>query len=304
MLKFLKSIDLESHPVLRALAILIATVSRVMSRDVMLFAGGASYFGMLALFPAMALGMSVYGLVYSIDDAEAQIMRFAGIMPERAQDFVLDQMARLAAASTPTLSVNGAIALGIALFAASRGAKAVIAGLNYLAGEQDIRNVIHFNILAMGSVIIGGGLLVTANLAVLAIPVVLRQIFAALSLPQPDFGVLLNEWTAAAIVMFVALELLYRMTMRRRAEAVGWRASSLGALVSTLLWLGLSKGFSVNVGGVIDFGVYGSLGALVVFLLWIYWSAYAVFFGGALALEIDARTGPVTPGLPPGAQSG
>lgn len=281
----------ESHPVIDILTIVMKSVSRSMARDVMLFAGGASYFGMLALFPAMALAMSVYGLVNDVSDVEAQIARFAGIMPEGAQDFVLNQMARLAVAPISALSLNGAIALAIALFAASRGVKAVIAGLNHLAEDQDIRNVIHFNILAMSSVLIGGAMLTVANLAVLTIPVLLRKAFTLLGLEPLDFGGLVNEWTAAALAMFVALELLYRMTMRRRSQAISWRASTIAALVSTGLWLGLSKSFSLYVGQVIDFGVYGSLGALVVFLLWIYWSAYAVFFGGALAIEIDARYG-------------
>jgi membrane protein len=289
MIKSLNKSGLRSHPVFVFLSIFVAAVSRAMARDVMLFAGGASYFGMLALFPAMALGMSVYGLAYSIEDAEAQFARFAGIMPAGAEDFVLEQMGRLANAPISALSVNGAIALAIALFAASRGVKAVIAGLNHLAEDQDIRNVIHFNILAMGSVLIGGALLTAANLAVLVVPVVLRQVFEFLGLEPLDFGGLINEWTAAAAFMFVALELLYRMTMRRRSEAVTWRASTFAAFVVTLLWLGLSKGFSAYVAQLVDFSVYGSLGALVVFLLWIYWSAYAVFFGGALAIEIDFR---------------
>lgn len=279
----------QRHPVIAFASIMVAAVSRSMARDVMLFAGGASFFGMLALFPALAMGMSIYGMVNSIEDAEAQIARFAEIMPPGAQDFFLTQMGRLADAPISALTLNGAIALAIALFAASRGVKAVIAGLNHLAEDQDIRNVIHFNILAMGSVLVGGALLTAANLAVLAVPVVLRQAFEFLGLEPLDLGGLINEWTAAAAFMFIALELLYRMTMRRRSEAVSWRASTFAALVATLLWLGLSKGFSLYVSSVIDFSVYGSLGALVVFLLWIYWSAYAVFFGGALAIEVDAR---------------
>ena len=290
----------QRHPVIAFASIMVAAVSRSMARDVMLFAGGASFFGMLALFPALAMGMSIYGMVNSIEDAEAQIARFAEIMPPGAQDFFLTQMGRLADAPISALTLNGAIALAIALFAASRGVKAVIAGLNHLAEDQDIRNVIHFNILAMGSVLVGGALLTAANLAVLAVPVVLRQAFEFLGLEPLDLGGLINEWTAAAAFMFLALELLYRMTMRRRSEAVSWRASTFAALVATLLWLGLSKGFSLYVSSVIDFSVYGSLGALVVFLLWIYWSAYAVFFGGALAIEVDARrraeTADETPG--------
>ena len=272
-----------------AVMIVIAAISRAMGRDVMLFAGGASFFGMLALFPAIALAMSVYGLVFSIADAESQFARFAEIMPAGAQDFVLGQMSRIADVPIAVLSAQGAVALAIALFAASRGVKALIAGLNHLAEDKDIRNVIHFNILAMVGVLIGGVLLTLANLAVLIIPVMAHQVFEFLNIPEPDLGVFINEWTAAGLSMFLALEMLYRLTMRKREQAVTWRASTAAALVATGLWLGLSKGFSTYVTEVIDFSVYGSLGALVVFLLWIYWSAYAVFFGGALAIEIDGQ---------------
>ena len=289
MIKSLKDRLPIPQPVLSVGGIVVAAISRAMGRDVMLFAGGASYFGMLALFPAIALVMSAYGLLFSVEDAEAQIARFAEIMPVGAQQFVLGQMGRLADAPIAALSVNGAIALAISLFAAARGAKAVIAGLNHLAEDRDIRNVIHFNVLALFAVLIGSILLVMANLAVLFIPVFLRQALEFLGFAPLDIGGVINEWTVAAVFMFIALELLYRMTMRRRREAVGLRASTIAALVATSLWLGLSKGFSLYVSQVVDFGVYGSLGALVVFLLWIYWSSYAVFFGGALAIEIDAR---------------
>lgn len=285
----LNPIPRQAPLLVRIVRVVIAAISRAMARDVMLFAGGASFFGMLALFPAIALAMSVYGLIFSVADAEQQIARFAGIMPPGAQDFVLGQMGRLADAPIAALSLNGFIALMIALFAASRGVKAIIAGLNHLAEDRDIRNIVQFNILAMMSVLVGGALLTAANLAVLLIPVLLARLSQALGIDPLDIGSVVNEWTAAAGFMFIALELLYRVTMRKRKRAVSWRASTVAALVATALWLGLSKGFSTYVAEVIDFSVYGSLGALVVFLLWIYWSAYAVFFGGALAIEVDNR---------------
>jgi membrane protein len=273
--------------------VIFAAIRRSMARDVMLFAGGASFFGMLALFPALALAMSVYGVIFSIEDAQAQFAQIAGVMPSGAQDFLLDQMSRIADAPISVLSVQGGVALAISLFAAARGAKALIAGLNHLAEDRDIRNVLHFNIIAMISVLIGGALLLIANTAVFVIPVVLKQVLDMLGLEALDFGLFINEWTGAGLTMFTALSLLYRLAMRRREHAIGWRASLSAALTSTLVWLALSRAFSTYVTEVVDFGIYGSLGALVVFLLWIYWSAYAVFFGGALAVEIDG-TGTVT----------
>ena len=276
--------SLRDWPVLR---VIIGAVSRAMSRDVMLFAGGASFFGMLALFPAIALLFSAYGLVFSIEDARAQFERFAEIIPAGGQSFVIDQMQRLADAPIAALSFQGFLALMIALFAASRGAKALIAGLNHLAEDKDIRNVLHFNVLAMGSVLIGGALVASAQIAVLAIPTVLRRITNTLGLDPINFGVIINEWTAASLSMVIALTALYRWAMRRRSDAVSWPAAILAAAASTTLWFVISRGFSLYVANLVDFNIYGSLGALVVFLLWVYWSAYAVFFGGALAIELD-----------------
>ncbi|SDL94134.1 YihY/virulence factor BrkB family protein [Maricaulis salignorans] len=285
-IKRLLKIKLDLPPWLE---IIIAAISRSMARDVMLFAGGVSFFGMLALFPTIALGISIYGLAFSTADAEAQIARFAEIMPEGAQVFVMGQIGRITEAPISALSFNGAVALLIALFAAARGAKALIAGLNHLAEDRDIRNVIHFNFLAITSLLIGGALITAANLAVLVIPVFMRQLFEALGLEPLDIRSVINEWSATGLTMFAALTLLYHMTMRRSEYAIAWGPSLIAAAVSCGLWLSLSKGFSIYVSRVLDFGIYGSMGALVVFLLWIYWSAYAVFFGGALAIEIDAR---------------
>ncbi|MHA6288559.1 YihY/virulence factor BrkB family protein [Maricaulis sp. CAU 1757] len=302
MLKSLRKLVPADHPAVqqaRRLAVpvghvvapVIAAIQRSMARDVMLFAGGASFFSMLALFPALALAMSLYGFLFSMEDARAQFARFAEIIPGGAQSFVLDQMERIANVPLAAVSLNGFIALAVTLFAAARGMKALIAGLNHLASGQDLRNVLHFNLLAMVSLMIGAGLVLVANAAVLVIPVFFRRLSGYLGVASPDVRLVVNEWTASGAVLLIALVLLYRMTMQRRRqrESVSWRASWVAAIVSTTLWLLISKGFSTYVGYVIDASVYGSIGALVVLLLWIYWSAYAVFFGGALAVELDRR---------------
>ena len=86
--------------------------------------------------------------------------------------------------------------------------------------------------------------------------------------------------------MATALVLLYRFVMQRAGET-SWTASLIGAGVATAAWLGASKAFTLYVAAVIDPNIYGPLGALIVFLLWVYWTSYAMFFGGALAVEID-----------------
>ena len=272
-----------------ALRIVVRAIDRMMAREVMLFAGGAGFFGLLALFPAVLVGVSAYGLLFSPEDAAAQItqLQLTGVLPPSAHDFLNAQLSGLAQASTISLTLQGAIAFVISLFAAARGAKAIIAGLNQIARRGDLRNILHFNILAMAAVFIGGGLLLLANLVVLTVPNLVRPALRMLGSEMADAAAgLFNEWTVSALAMATALTLLYRFIMQRAGET-SWTASLTGATIATSAWLAASKGFTLYVAAVVDPNIYGPLGALIVFLLWVYWTSYAMFFGGALAVEID-----------------
>lgn len=272
-----------------ALRIAVRAIDRMMAREVMLFAGGAGFFGLLALFPAVLVGVSIYGLLFSPEDAAAQVnqLQLTGVLPPSAHAFLNAQLSGLADASRVSLTLQGAVAFVISLFAAARGAKAVIAGLNQIARRGDLRNILHFNLLAMAAVFIGGGLVLLANLVVLTVPNLIRPALRMLGSDMADAAAgLFNEWTVSAAAMATALTLLYRFIMQRAGET-SWTASLTGAGVATAAWLAASKGFTLYVAAVIDPNVYGPLGALIVFLLWVYWTSYAMFFGGALAVEID-----------------
>jgi len=270
------------------LAIVIASISRTMAREVMLFAGGVSFFTLLAIFPLIAVAAVSYGLIFDANDASEQLARLSSVMPETAQMFVATQISPIADASSTALSVQGLLALAITIFAASRGAKALIAGLNQIAGMGDLRNVIKFNLVAILTVFVGGVLLIASNIIVLAIPNIVRPAINWLGFEITGLNAVFNEWTAVCVTMISALVLLYRYLMRR-AGGISWVASFIAASTACGLWLSLSAGFSYYVSGWVNPTAYGSIGALIVFLLWIYWGSYTVFFGGALAVEIDKR---------------
>ncbi|MEQ8405197.1 MAG: YihY/virulence factor BrkB family protein [Oceanicaulis sp.] len=273
--------------------VVVRAVDRMLAREVMLFAGGASYFGLLALFPAVLLGISVYGLFFTPEDALNQITRLqlTGVLPPSAAGFLNTQLSNLADASNTSLTVQGAIAGVIALFASARGAKAVIAGLNQIARRGDLRNILHFNLLAMGAVLAGGLLLVTANIVILSVPNLIRPLLRGLGSELADAAAgVFNEWTIATITMATALVLLYRFVMQRAGET-SWRGSLIGAATACSVWLLASKGFTLYVSTIVNPTIYGPLGALIVFLLWVYWTSYAVFFGGSIAVEVDKMRG-------------
>ncbi len=269
--------------------IVVRAVDRMLAREVMLFAGGASYFGLLALFPAVLLGISIYGLLFTPEDALNQISRLqlTGVLPPSAAGFLNTQLSNLAGTSIASLTVQGVVAALIALFASARGAKAVIAGLNQIARRGDLRNILHFNLIAMGAVLAGGVLLATANLVILTVPNLIRPFLRGLGSELADAAAgVFNEWTIATATMATALVLLYRFVMQRAGET-SWRASLIGAATACGVWLLASKGFTLYVSTIVNPTLYGPLGALIVFLLWVYWTSYAVFFGGSIAVEVD-----------------
>lgn len=267
-------------------AIPVRAFHRIFQREVMLFAGGASFFALLGLFPAFAVLASIYGLIHDEAEAYEQVSRMAEMLPPDVGRFLMNQLSMLATTSSTALTLQGAIALLIALFAASRGTKAVITGLNAIAGREGLRSIVRYNFVALMAVLVGIGLLIAANITVIFVPAVLHPALDALGLDGTEVDVVINPVTLSVGGMFLVLALLYRYVMQRSGET-SWAACLIGAASSTVLWLTLSAGFTGYVTAFVNASIYGSLGAVIVFLIWIYWAAYILFFGGAIAVETD-----------------
>ena len=270
------------------LAILVRSVSRVLQREVMLYAGGASFFALLSIFPGIAVIASIYGLVQDQTDAVEQVGRIAQVLPAEVADLVMSQLTRLATTSPALLTLQGFVALAIALFAASRGTKAIITGLNHIAGRDGLRSIVKFNLIAMFAVLAGIGLLIAANLTVMIVPALINFVLEPLGLGGDAASAVINPWSVSVLAMMAALMLLYRYVMQRARET-SWAACAIGAALLTGLWLALSAGFNTYVATVVSMSLYGSLGAVIIFLLWIYWAAYILFLGGAVAVESDRQ---------------
>lgn len=259
--------------------ILWRSLRRLWGRDTMLFVGGVSFFAMLATFPGLMLLVGVYGLVLSPEVAATQAESVAALMPEVARELVGSELRRLAHAPAGAVSVQSGLALLVALYAAHRGFKALIAGLSFVHDGETPHGLIRFNLLALA--ILGA--------AFLALPA-LTAAFLALQVLAAAFGIRLisnvGQWLGAGAGVVLALALIYRYAMSSRP--VLWRASLIGAASAALLTLVASWGAAVYVNASTGLGAaYGSVTAVVILLIWLSWSVQAVFFGGALATEIE-----------------
>jgi membrane protein len=243
-------------------------------------AGGVAFFGLLAIFPAIGAFVSLYGLFSDVNQAEAQLRLLQGMLPEGALQLVGDQMIRLAAARHSGLGLAFAVSLLVSLWSANAGIKALIVGLNIAFEEKEKRNLLALNLVSLAFTVGMILFLLAALGAVVATPIILAYVGYK--------GALLAglRWPLLLGVSMLGLSALYRYGPSRRQAQ--WRWVTWGGAFATLLWLTASLLFSFYVAHFGSYNrTYGSLGAVVGFMTWIWISTITVLLGAELDSEIE-----------------
>lgn len=276
--------DWEPVHLLRlTLSVLGKALIRLWGRDVMLYTGGVSFFIMLAIFPALAIAMGLYSLMSDPTQVAAQGERLAEVMPDAARLIFQSELVRLSQAPGGAMSVQSGVALIIGGYASHRGFKALLAGLSFIHDEDKPRGFFSFNLIALGVLIAAFALLGALSIVFFGF----RILGEALDLrPLRGAPWLYSEWTWASAGMAVGMALIYRWAMSR--EPVDWRASILGGAAAAALCIFASWGLGIYVEQIVQLGAtYGSVATVVIFLIWLSWNVNALFFGGALATEVE-----------------
>ena len=265
-------------------------------------AGGVAFFAFLSMFPALAALVSVYGLVANPEDVTRQLDAFAGALPPDIRTAIYDQMALLTARSTGTLSLEAAIGILAAIWAATKGMKALITGLSLAFGQKETRGFIRLNVTAflftMGAIVSG----VISIASVIVFPLVL-SFFRMSQLGEQLIR--WGRWPMLTVMVLVALSVAYHHGPAHVPATRRW--VSPGSLAATALWLAGSALFSwfASTYAKTD-RVDGSLGVIITILTWFLLSAYIVILGAELDAEIarelaaqDATAEPAGPDEPP-----
>jgi membrane protein len=262
---------------------LLRALVRLWGRDVMLFTGGVSFFVMLAIFPALAIMVGLYGLLADPAQAAREGEALSHLIPVGAREIFQSELLRLTSTPHSTISSQSGLALLIGAYAAHRGFKALLAGLSFIHDEDKPRGFVGFNVLALVVLIA-----TFAGLGVVsAVFFGLRVMGSAFELrPLRGAPWLYSEWTWASAALSLGFACIYRFAMSSRP--VDWRASMIGGMMATALCLGASWAIAFYVEEVAHLGAtYGSIATVVVFLIWLSWNVNAIFFGGALATEVE-----------------
>ena len=246
-------------------------------------AGSVTFYTLLAIFPGLGVFVSLYGLIADVAAVQAQLVQLSTVFPAGVLELLGEQMMRLATQRSASLSVAFAFSLLISIWSANASMKSLFDGLNIAYDEDEKRNYFARSALTYGF-----------TFALVAFLTVTAFILVGAPLALEAMGV----WTgwfipARWLVLFAfasgAFAIVYRYgPCRARAQ---WRWVILGGMAAAALWMSGSLAFSWYVNNIAQFDVtYGSLGAVVGFMLWIWFSVMVVLVGAELNAEIEHQT--------------
>jgi membrane protein len=265
-------------------AVLVRTWKEGSDDNVGFLAAGVAFYAFLAFVPLLAAVVLVYGLAADPQTVAHHIGKLFATLPKDAASLIADQLKSLTESPQSAKGLSLAIALALALYGASKGASGVVIALNIAYELKETRSFVKTTLLALAMTV--GGLLVIL-LAVGAISVsALVEHILPFSSPVVHFLVQAVAWGVAVVAVAVGLAAVYRFAPNR--PEAPWVWVSPGSAAATLLWLIGTAGFGLYVSNFGSYNkTYGSLGGVVVFLTWLYLTAYIVLMGGELNSELE-----------------
>jgi membrane protein len=249
-------------------------------------AAGVAFFSLLSLFPAVTALVSLYGLFADAGTMADHLATLAELMPPGAFDIVREQIARIVSKSGATLTVGFAFGLGLALWSANAAMKAIFDALNVIYEEDEKRSFVMLNLVSLAFTL---GAIVAALLALAAV-VVFPLVLALFGIERINpLLISLLRWPLLFLMIVLGLALLYRFgPSRRNAE---WRWVSVGSVFAALAWIAGSMAFSYYLVNFANYdATYGSLGAVIGLMMWMWLSAIVVLVAAEINAEIEHQT--------------
>lgn len=277
--------------------VLLRVKNKIGDHNLSIVAAGVAFYAFLAIFPALAALVSIYGLMIDPQTVQQQLTQATGMLPEQARQVLAGQLQRISAGGAQTLGWGIALSILFALWSANRGTKALFKGINIAYEEKEERGFLKQNALTLAFTL---GFIVVAVVS-LALIAALPVALGTLGLP-PALQIIARvvQWALPAGVILLTLTTVYRFAPDR--ENARWRWVSWGATTATVLWLIASWAFSFYVVNFNNYNeTYGTLGAVVVLLLWFMLSAFIFLLGAEMNSEMehqtskDTTTGPEEP---------
>jgi membrane protein len=262
------------------------TIRKISDNELLSAAAGVTFYGLLAIFPALTALVSLYGLMADPKSMADHLDSVTGILPAGGIDIISTQLNQLAVSSPGKLGIGAVFGLGMAIWSANQGTKALFSALNNVYEEKEERGFIE---LTLQSLAFTAGAIVFVLLALLI--VIILPLILGFIASQGDVKQVLAvaRWPLILLSAGFFLACLYRFGPSRAMPQ--WRWVTWGSAFATIIWVALSIGFSWYVEHFGSYNkTYGSLGAIIGFMTWIWLSTAVMLIGAQLTAEVERQT--------------
>jgi membrane protein len=266
--------------------ILLRVYGNISRHRILALAAGMTYYGILAIFPAIAALVAVYGLFSDPSTIARHLDQLGGFLPGGALDVAREQLTRVSSKGSQTLGLTFLIGLATSLWSANAAMKSLFDTLNIVHGEEEKRGFVKLNAISLGFTIGGVLFMMTALGSMVAVPVILNHIGLS---DAGDLLLRIGRWPAMYLILTFALAVIYRYGPSRQTPR--WRWITWGSAMAALLWLAVSGLFSWYAASFGKFNeTYGSLGAVIGFMTWLWISAIVILLGAEIDAEMEHQT--------------
>jgi membrane protein len=266
--------------------ILIRTYQQLGEDRLLAVAAGVVFYGLLALFPAITALVSSYALFAKPSTISGHLALLAGVLPGGAFDIVQDQVNRVLAKGDVKLGFAFAFSFLLAVWSANGGTKALMDALNVAYEEQEKRGFFKLNLVSLAFTFGGLIAVLLAIGSIVALPIVLATVGLG---SVADAVLRIGRWPVLVVALLLGLALLYRYGPSRRSAE--WQWLSIGSVFATVSWLAGSALLSFYLSNYANYdATYGSLGAAIGLMVWMWMSTIVILLGAELNSEIEHQT--------------
>ena len=266
--------------------ILVRVYKRIIQDRIGLIAAGVTFYVILGLFPAIVALVSIYGLLTDASALQDQIQFLAGYVPQDALSLLATELQRITDLRGGSLGIAAIASIAVALWSVNTAVLALFQALNVAYGEAEKRSI--FRLYGIG-IAVTLGIIVVAIIVVNTI-IVLPLLLTALGFSErAEFIMRLLSAPLFFVLMTAAASVLYRIGPSRRDAR--WHWISLGSVLFSVLWIAVALGLSFYLSRFADYtATYGSLGAAIGLMLWVYAAVYIFLAGAEINAEIEHQT--------------